>query len=1119
MDYNNYMYKLVQSFRDNRTSKYMFIKHYDTLFISGQELHKIVIDGTAEFCLLFYEYPLHVMQEPYAPFLGWIRELYHSYFKDQTPEEFVENAGVYPVQKQLFASYIKNEKAERTEDLFLVELEYERRRMLDSLIKIYNYIGKTKQIFIFIEKLHLASASSISFLHALISNTDIKNIRIIAMYNELYRMPDYISNVWRPFIRELEKQDLQYEWNSISGESTIDAQDVFIPNAAHMEQYITVANNMFHFLTTDDARYYMEIIYEKIEQEILPISKEQTARFLEIYSLIGIFSGEYTRALQLCEKVGDIGKELQDDRLLYNYNYIAAMVQYGMEQVENKVGRYVDNCQAIARKWGDRMAEYKPELIRVLSNCNYWRDAFSTNSSGGISEEFLKETEELGFKNILSHLYVYCFDNDLETVEGVINGTKELVYFNKGIALGEELENRDFLLEAYTKNIVLFSERGCYDYIDELYQKKLDILAVEPNLRREVHTYNGLGYNASVGEKYQKAEEYFNSSLLATLKIKDGMEVAITIYNSAVNKMAAREFSAAAEDFNLLIKIMDLLGIHSISICNTSRIFGLLGFCSFYMGEEYMCYLCLNRIEAYVGHLEHIDDKDKYKFWNDTLFLKHMIRGMLFEQENHIEKAEEEFERAKYHESCAVGNRYFNYPIYVMEMAKFYGMQGKEKERCDILEEGINFCDLHGYHLKSNMMLNELQNKRESGKRIFFPEREVSSNKILEVIENLAVKKQFEGSKRDIGFLTIWQELLNKSSNSEDMLSQAVTLMKHHFNLDGVLVISAENGEAECSYFDGPEAESTDTCVTNRIRHFTELELERIMDYFREHKHALLTNRIDKGFLEYKDLTELLDIHHIITLFAAPITNQEGKLASVILGYVEMRNSFIGNRYLLKEHDLVILKFVCNQLYVAIERLNHLDLIKRMNSQLSDMAVTDLLTGLYNRQGFDKRIREDQQREAQENVILYLDLDNFKYYNDTFGHELGDYVLMRFAQILEKVVDECGYAVRYGGDEFVLVLSGKNIEFGKKVAKNICYMLSDNLNTTVERRIGYSVVIPKEKKLSCSIGIASCYGYGEEAVTEALNKADKGLYYVKKKTKNSYVVWDELKRLEGNQLL
>ena len=231
MDYKNYMNKLVQLFRDNHTSQYMFIKHYETLYISEPEIREIILDNTQDLCLLFYEFPMHSMQEPYAPFLGWVRDVYNAYFKnEETPEEFVKNANVYPLQQEIFSSYIRYGKASRKEDIMLVELQYEKMRLLNSLVNLYRYIGSKKNVFIFIEKLHLANSSCIHFLYRLMTGKQMKNIKLLATYNEVYRIPDHIADVWREFTDEMEKQNLQYEWNSVSIEATVDAQDFFIPN-------------------------------------------------------------------------------------------------------------------------------------------------------------------------------------------------------------------------------------------------------------------------------------------------------------------------------------------------------------------------------------------------------------------------------------------------------------------------------------------------------------------------------------------------------------------------------------------------------------------------------------------------------------------------------------------------------------------------------------------------------------------------------------------------------------------------------------------------------------------------------------------------------------------------
>lgn len=205
---------------------------------------------------------------------------------------------------------------------------------------------------------------------------------------------------------------------------------------------------------------------------------------------------------------------------------------------------------------------------------------------------------------------------------------------------------------------------------------------------------------------------------------------------------------------------------------------------------------------------------------------------------------------------------------------------------------------------------------------------------------------------------------------------------------------------------------------------------------------------------------------------------------------------------------MVILKFASEQLQSALERLTYMQVIQKMNDQLSDMAVKDQLTGLYNRQGFEKNMEEWSSRKDLYKAVIYIDLDNFKYYNDNFGHELGDYVLVRFAQVLEESVKDVGYAVRYGGDEFVLVLDDSDAKFAKKVVKSIFDKMEKEVLADLQEKIGENYRIPDEKRLSCSVGIAVCKE--SSGIAEALNNADKALYYVKKSTKNNYVVWDEL---------
>ncbi len=1104
----NYMLKLFKSFCDNEANDYMFIKHYNTLSLPEEEVSQIIDEAEKEYCLLYYKFSKHQMLEPYQPFLGWVRKLYYEYFADETPEEFVKNSKVYPLQQYSLATYIRTGKAERVEDILINELSYESKRMLDSLVNIYRYICSKVRVFVVLESMHLANLSGVKALYRLMNVKCPGSFRLAATYNESYHIPGYIEADWKIFIAEMEKQGYQYEWGEVDATVTIDAQDIFIPKAEKMEEYISIARNMYFFICHQDAQYYLNIIYDKIQHHNLNISGEQYASFLQLLALTEMYCKEYSRALQLCEYLGIIGRENKDERLIYNYNYLCAMTQFGMEQLENKITSYIDRCKEIARGWGDELGEYKAQVLQMMSDCNYWRDIYVDYYGSYVNDELLEKAERFGFKNILAYMYIYCFTVSQEKMQKVANHQEELFHFNRGIELATEIENYELLISAYTKNIVVFSRAGCHDYVAELFEKKTEAVAIENNLIRIVHAYNGMGYNASVTEKYQKAEEYFGKSIEHLLTIDNGEEIAITLYNSALNKMLAREYAYASDDLLLLIKVMEILGLHALSIADTARFYGMLGICSFYIGEDYRCCYCLNKIETYVTHLDYVEDEDKYQYWLDTLFMKHLLGAMMALQDGKMTEALQKFNEAETIMNMDQGKKYFSYLLYVQELAKYYEASGEEEKRRSILEEGIAFCDKYGYRLRSRMLMTELKKGREVVRKGLALKRNVSDEEILEVVGNLAMHQKLEASQKDISFLTIWQELLSKCKNAEDVMPQTFNLLKNHFNFDGVFMVGNYGNEGRIEYMDCPFEEKDIDNVTRRVHNFTQTDLNQIVEYFRENKNAILTNRVEKGFLEYRKILEIVGLYQVVTLFAAPLYGNAGELRSVLIGYVEMRKYAIPNRYLLKENDLVILKFATEQLHSAMERLAYMDVIHRMNEQLSDMAIKDQLTGLYNRQGFEGVMQEWGDQSAQRKAVIYIDLDNFKYYNDNFGHELGDYVLVRFAQLLKEAVSNVGYAVRYGGDEFVLVLNEKNTEYAKEVVKNIFNRMETEVFADILRQIGEEQVIPKEKKLGFSAGVAECKESSD--VMKALSNADKALYYIKRSTKNDFAVWDEL---------
>jgi diguanylate cyclase (GGDEF)-like protein len=180
--------------------------------------------------------------------------------------------------------------------------------------------------------------------------------------------------------------------------------------------------------------------------------------------------------------------------------------------------------------------------------------------------------------------------------------------------------------------------------------------------------------------------------------------------------------------------------------------------------------------------------------------------------------------------------------------------------------------------------------------------------------------------------------------------------------------------------------------------------------------------------------------------------------------------------------------------------------IKCMNDKLNQLAVTDKLTGLYNREGFYGNLSRYSKKKMPF-TIMYIDLDNFKYYNDTFGHGVGDIILIEMANIFSDEVGEDGFVTRYGGDEFLITLYYDDRQQVEQLARNIYSRIAeaDGFTDVVTEKIGKTINISDQHRISCSIGISSVESLADdEQIEKVVKEADKVLYDVKKSGKGVY---------------
>lgn len=415
-----------------------------------------------------------------------------------------------------------------------------------------------------------------------------------------------------------------------------------------------------------------------------------------------------------------------------------------------------------------------------------------------------------------------------------------------------------------------------------------------------------------------------------------------------------------------------------------------------------------------------------------------------------------------------------------------------------MFSEAIDYYKKQGFYLCAEKLATLQRGGTFAKTFVPFQESDLHFDKLITLATFEGTRNKLKYREKDIAFLTIWQENLNRSeSDINKLIESAIAITQNSYSLSDVVLLKSENKEQSVLF-------------NNSEITLSQEKIHMIFEFFQQYKRGFLTNRTDKNFLQFMPIVETFGRNRVVTMIGIPIS--DGTIDYIFLSHVNASRNFTGNRVLLSNESLVTLKFACNQLVDVIKQIANNNTIRRMNEELEQVSMTDYLTGIYNRHGLSHIIETKlNTHETGSNLILYIDLDNFKYYNDTFGHELGDFVLVQFTDIIIQLIGDKGYAVRYGGDEFVIVLPEQTEEYGIGIANQIYEHMKDGLKETISQYLKQTIVIPPDKKLSCSIGITEYTGSSHEDIETALNNADQALYFIKRNSKGHAITWSKLK--------
>lgn len=175
--------------------------------------------------------------------------------------------------------------------------------------------------------------------------------------------------------------------------------------------------------------------------------------------------------------------------------------------------------------------------------------------------------------------------------------------------------------------------------------------------------------------------------------------------------------------------------------------------------------------------------------------------------------------------------------------------------------------------------------------------------------------------------------------------------------------------------------------------------------------------------------------------------------------------------------------------------------VKKRTEELEKIAVTDPLTNLLNRKGVNDQWKYEYSRASRQKYqigMLMLDIDFFKNINDTYGHDVGDKVIVEVANTLKRLLRPYDIIGRWGGEEYLMIFTDMNLRQLDTIAEKI--------RATLEK----SVIQTEKGEITFTVSIGGCVAKLYEEFDHILNKTDKALYEAKRTGRNKFVEFNKI---------
>jgi diguanylate cyclase (GGDEF)-like protein len=1015
-----------------------------------------------------YQFEPHPEAEPYWPFIPLIRSLIGSAGKSL--ESLVNPESVYPTKVEVLRNVLAQKPlCSVFEEPFFEEASYERDQITDSLISLLFQALEDNPCLCFLQDLHFASRGAFELLIRLMNHPQASKLRLICTLNKSYHFSDYERNQeYQRSLKELEETIYIYEAPS-SGRVVKERLRWVRQDSLLNWEADTILDLLQKQLQLSSFRELADTA-AWIQRQLLNLSFEPDPglryELLRHQAIAQYYLGEIDAPLQNFRNLLALAEKQKNNAWIAESYSRTALVQLQNNNIA-EAERMVSQSVKFAERCQDPGVLIRSYLTRFMV-C----DVQATT----LENEILEALIDYCKKNHYLRTLIYIHKDAFFYTDYYKDYQEILEVIDYSITVAQELRNDHALAMLYHKKGIIFSLHGDFDQTIRFFRLSEEIRTTLGEPLEIIRICNGIGFYYILLEAYPDALEYFQKAADSLYKVRSFSEICLTLLNLSLVFLMNKDYDQALELVNKTIDIMQLLRIQYIPFRSLADVYMIKAYCLLHCSE-------IPKAADFMGRAL----RSQLPLTEESQIFWQMNTGYLGLQEGEIQQALESFDRALELINLNIKSQESLMPFLYSEIAQALIEQGWKEEAKTYQEKGLAKSNELNYPLHRRW-LEGLSTGPSKATLL-----EISAPQVhIQTLEELAKKE-------------VTVNLLNSKINNIEFLQRLQQLFSSNFTETG---ISLEFLDLIQIYF-AAEAGFIYQQNTEGWKVVAETNSAQVPSPNEESLRRLAEGQPSFHLPETGKQGRRRGIYcqKCSSVISIPMKKRDGYQYLIILLTLKEDTVFA-------EGDLDILTIAANQVQFMYDRIAYEETLKKL-------ANTDSLTKLANRKSLQNKLREEISRilrygKLYQNSlsIMFIDLDNFKYYNDRFGHALGDMILQNFSQLLSTQLRNIDFISRYGGDEFVLVMPETDRSGAEIVAKRTLQGLQNTRGFLKEVRDfeDQKVHIPEDKYLTCSIGLVSL-GYHQlerngsslspdELIEILLKSADGGLYAAKQKGKN-----------------